>query len=203
MGSPNCFVECVRTDNNGVTIGAGTNVDVQLPGRLRTGGDLDPDIYEDDVIQIAREGGNWFCVSPYLSSKIGELRWIGQGGAVPIGWYICDGADDIPNPTGGADLEVIDARGRFLQAEDEVGRDLHQGSLNTSIGGIGGERFHGVYACGEHVPPPNEDRNNHERIEVEPSTTSDVYASKNDILDAEVTDNRGPFFIAGLYQRVY
>lgn len=132
-------------DRFGTTV-TGAAFWVYLPRTRTESVGLDPSVYSGDVIAIEKAHGSpvftepriHLCVTPYLSSKIGDLRMIKATAKIPTGWRQCDG-------TGGA----WDFKHRVPMGLDTGGE-----SNEDAPGDTGGFRWHGVDG-------PDEADNNH------------------------------------------
>lgn len=191
LGGRNADVSCHRSSSEGVVL---TENDGTAPiavtvtcNRKRTKSlDYDPDIYEDDIIEIARshETNSWFCVSPYLHSKVGEIRWQMFGARIPTGWTRCDDTtvDGFVPP---------DLRGATMMGLNDA--DNSPGSNETTLVGFSGnppvgDRNHGGASNNHSDHPPHD----HEPLENDSAYNTLGGVSAQDVDDFHDDDEIDP-----------
>lgn len=116
-------VWCKVSDRDGTNV-RGDGFWIALPRQRGASTDLDPSVYVGDVIKWEIDDeGTPVCSSPYLWSKIGDVK-IRVDITVPTGWNICDGS------TQGA-VTLLDFTG-------DEGRVAKQRVSGESVGDQGG-----------------------------------------------------------------
>ena len=181
-------VSCQHCDRYGQNA-SGEAFWVYLPRRRAESIDLDPDVYYGDVIcYITDSDGLPICKSPYLLSKIGDLKWIKASEKIPTGWRECNGEDG-----------AWDAKGRVLRARDPEGEANEQDPGDT-----GGFTWHGKTENNHDDHDPPDDPVDHN---LDGMTTLVVWVGANNwehngpYNNGYDTDNRSRFKVTILIER--
>jgi hypothetical protein len=110
-------------------------------------GDYDPDVYNGDVVAYQKDkAGDAVCMSPYLSSKIGDVRMgVWDLAEIPTGWNEADGSSKD---------QVAAAFGDVVTLADftgDGGRFAKHLESPDTIREQGGEKNHGPGADNNHA----------------------------------------------------
>ncbi len=133
-GDPKVAVKMCDADGENVR---GPEFDVDLPRRRDASVDYDPEAYSGDVIEWRWDyPGRRICITTYLTSKIGDLRWQVSTARIQTGWARC--------VIGNSSLGVID-----MGALVPMGHETSGAESNDPLDEVG-ERNHGAGVDNNH-----------------------------------------------------